>query len=154
MFFNTKKKTEDNMPLLKKENIILNCDRMEKNEAIKKVGKLLSDSGYVNENYIEGMLERETTFSTNIGNGVALPHGTEKVKKEINASGIAVLVCPNGTDWGGEDVNLIIGIAGKGNEHLEILSNIAMTLMEKETVESLINGESVDIIYDTFTKEA
>lgn len=114
---------------------------------------MLVDSGYVNENYIEGMLERELTFSTNMGNCIALPHGTNNVKKEVLASGIAVLTFPEGTDWGGEDVKLVIGIAGVGDEHLEILANIATKLVSMEEVDKLVNGNSVDLIYDTFMKE-
>ena len=58
-----KKEVVEKKPLLMKENIILNCERMEKNDTIRRVGQMLVDSGYVNENYIEGMLERELTFS-------------------------------------------------------------------------------------------
>ena len=148
-----KKEVVEKKPLLMKENIILNCERMEKNDTIRKVGQILVDSGYVKEDYIEGMIARELTFSTNMGNCIALPHGTNEVKKEVLESGIAVLTFPEGTDWGGEDVKLVIGIAGVGDEHLEILANIATKLVSMEEVDKLVNGNNVDLIYDTFMKE-
>lgn len=86
---------------------------------------MLVDSGYVEPAYVDAMLERENSFSTFMGNGLALPHGVESAKKNIKASGIAVMTFPEGTDWGGNQVNVVIGIAGAGEEHLQILSVIA-----------------------------
>lgn len=149
MFF---KKSSKKLPLLLKENIKTNCKRMEKNEVIRAVGQMLVDSGYVKPEYIQGMIEREKTFATNIGNGIALPHGVEEAKKEIKASGIAVMIFPEGTDWDGEDVKLVIGIAGTGEEHLAILSNIAIKMSTPDAVEQLIAG-SIDQIYQTLKGE-
>ncbi len=139
--------------LLEKKNIRLNCSPMPKDDVIRAVGQLLCDSGYVNEGYIDAMIKRELSFPTNIGNGIALPHGVEEAKKEIKQSGIAVMVFPEGTDWGNEKVNLIIGIAGVGEEHLEILSTIAEKMATPEAVEELIKGTEDDI-YATFTTKA
>ena len=87
------------------------------------------------------------------GNGIALPHGVEEAKKEIKHSGIAVMVFPEGTDWGTEKVNLVIGIAGVGEDHLEILATIAEKMATPEAVEELIKG-SADDIYAAFTTKA
>ena len=136
--------------LLEKKNIRLNCKPMPKEEVIRAVGRMLCDSGYVDEGYIEAMQKRELSFPTNIGNGIALPHGVEEAKKEIRQSGIAVMVFPEGTDWGNEKVKLVIGIAGVGEEHLEILSIIAEKMSVPEAVEALIQGTEEEI-YNTFT---
>jgi len=122
-------------------------------DVIRAVGQLLCDSGYVDEGYIEAMIKRELSFPTNIGNGIALPHGVEEAKKEIKHSGIAVMVFPEGTDWGTEKVNLVIGIAGVGEDHLEILATIAEKMATPEAVEELIKG-SADDIYAAFTTKA
>ncbi len=145
MFF---KRSAKKIPLLLKENIKTNCKRMEKNDVIRAVGQMLVDSGYVKQDYIQGMIEREKTFATNIGNGIALPHGVEEAKKEIKASGIAVMIFPDGTDWDGEDVKLVIGIAGTGEEHLAILSNIAIKMSTPDAVEQLVKS-NIDEIYHT-----
>ena len=64
--------------LLEKKNIRLDCSPMAKDDVIRAVGQLLCDSGYVDEGYIEAMIKRELSFPTNIGNGIALPHGVEE----------------------------------------------------------------------------
>lgn len=137
--------------LLELKNIRLGCREMPKEAVIREMGKMLADSGYVNESYIEAMLKRELSFPTNIGNGIALPHGVEEAKKEIKRSGIGVMVFPEGTDWGGERVKLVIGIAGVGEDHLEILSIIAEKMSEPEAVEKVVAG-SAEEIYRTFTE--
>ncbi len=136
--------------ILQKKNIRLGCKAMSKEEAIKAMGSILVDSGYVNERYIDAMLERETVFSTNIGNGIAIPHGVEAGKKEVMKSGIGIMVFPEGIDWNGEMVRVVIGIAGVGDEHLDILSKIAETLSEEEEVERVVNSDA-DQIYQMFT---
>lgn len=149
--FGLGKKKETKPELLKKENIRLACATVEKEEAIRAVGKLLCDSGYVDESYIDAMLLREESFPTNIGNGIALPHGVEAAKKDIKHSGIAVMVYPEGVNWGSEVVKLIIGIAGVGEDHLEILSIIAEKMADPNAVENVITS-NVDSIYQVFTQ--
>lgn len=150
MFGVGKKKDMQKKELLEVKNIRLGCTPKEKEAVIREVGQMLCDSGYVDEAYIEAMLKRELTFATNIGNGIALPHGVEEAKKEIKRSGIAVMVFPEGTDWGGEKVKLVIGIAGVGEEHLEILSTIAEKLSEPEAVEQIAACTESEI-YEIFT---
>lgn len=114
--------------VLCKENIFLGLDTVSKEEAIVLAGKKLVENGYVNENYIDAMLEREKIMTTFMGMGVAIPHGVNEAKKEVKNSGIVILQFPEGVDFDGEKAHIIIGIAGVGNEHLEILSNIAVVL--------------------------
>lgn len=143
-------KGEKHEKMLELKNIHLNCREKEKEAVIREIGQMLCDSGYVEETYIEAMLKREASFPTNIGNGIALPHGVEEAKKAIKKSGIAVLVFPEGTDWGGERVKLVIGIAGAGEDHLEILSIIAESLAEPNEVERITTC-SREQIYNIFT---
>ena len=142
MFFKSKKKE-----LLLRENIRVNCKADMQEQVIRQVGQMLVDSGYVKQSYVDGMVEREKTFSTFMGNGLALPHGVEAAKKEIKSSGIAVLTFPEGTDWDGNKVNVVIGIAGVGEEHLDILSVIADKMMDETAAEKLATGD-VDTVYE------
>jgi len=140
--------------ILMKKNIILNKAPVSKSEAIVYAGELLVESGYVEAPYIEGMLAREEKFTTFIGKGVAIPHGENAVKDKILASGIVVVQYPGGVDFGeGNIANLVIGIAGKGNEHLEILANIAEAIEEDELLNKMITTTSVDEIYAIFAAE-
>lgn len=106
-----------------------------KQEAIKETGQLLVESGFVLEAYIEKMYEREEVITTYIGNHLAIPHGTSGSESLIKESGISILQLPNGVDFGeGNTVYLMVGIAGKGNTHLEILSKLALSCSEVDTV--------------------
>jgi mannitol/fructose-specific phosphotransferase system IIA component len=138
------------MELLQRKNILVNCKSKEKEAVIREIGQVLCDSGYVEVGYIEGMLERENSFSTNIGNQIAIPHGVEAAKSKIKSSGIAVMVFPEGTLWNDEKVSIVIGIAAKGEEHLDILANIADKLSTEEAVAKMLYS-SVDEIYSIFT---
>ena len=138
------------MELLQKNNIFLNCKAQAKDDVIREIGQVLCNSGYVDENYIDAMLQREGTFSTNIGNGIAIPHGVEAAKKDIKKSGIAVMVFPDGTMWNDEEVKVVIGIAGLGDEHLDVLANIAEKLSTEQAVKDLIVS-SAEEIYHLFT---
>lgn len=146
MFGYGKKNVEKSAELLELGNIRLNCRPGEKESVIREVGQLLYQCGCVEESYIEAMLQRELTFSTNIGNGIALPHGVEAAKKSVKRSGIAVMVFPEGTDWGGEMVKLVIGIAGAGDKHLEILSIIADCLADPADVERITRCSAEEIL--------
>ena len=140
----TKKKT----PLLYPQNVRTNCKADTKENVIRAVGQMLVDSDYVKQSYVDGMLLREKTFSTYMGNGLALPHGVEEAKRGIKQSGIAVMIFPEGVDWDGEKAKVVIGIAGVGEEHLEILSVIAEQMLEEENVERLVTG-SAEEVYET-----
>ncbi len=90
-------------------------------------------------------------LSTYIGNSVAIPHGTEKGKKNILRSGISILQIPGGVDFGdGQMAKILIGIAGKGNEHMEILSKIALVCAEEENVSKMIHARSKGELFSLF----
>lgn len=134
-----------------KENIRLNTKITSKEEAIKLTGSLLVEQGYVDADYIGKMLEREQLTSTYMGNFVAIPHGTEDSKQFVKQSGIAFIQVPQGVDFGGGNiVKLLIGIAGKNNEHLDILSKIAIVCSEEENIEKLVNATNADEVLELF----
>ncbi|MCJ1908947.1 PTS sugar transporter subunit IIA [Planococcus ruber] len=139
--------------VLSRENIKLNVSLSGKEEAIRYTGSILVDGGYVDEGYIEKMLEREELTSTFMGNSLAIPHGTEDAKKNVLETGISVVTVPDGIDFGGGNIaKILIGIAGKGNEHLEILSNIAIVCSEEENIDKILNATTEEEILDLFSE--
>ena len=137
--------------ILSPENILIDQEIHTKEEAIRLTGKLLVDLGYVQQTYIEKMLEREELTSTYIGNLVAIPHGTDEGKREILKSGIVIIQIPNGVDFGnGNIVKLIFGIAGKDGEHLDILSNIAIVVSDITNVHKIVDATSAKEVLDFF----
>jgi PTS system mannitol-specific IIC component len=141
--------------VLKKANVKLHLKSTDKYEAIRLAGRLLVDGGYVSEEYIEAMVERENELTTYIGQGIAIPHGVGAAKKNIIKSGMVVLQYPEGISFNGDLAYILVGIAGVGDEHLGILSNLAMVIedADEEMLNKLRNTEDIDYIYSIFTKQ-
>lgn len=140
--------------ILSPSNIQLGLAAEEKEAAIRRAGELLVENGYVEEEYIGGMLNREAKFSTYIGNHVAIPHGENEAKAFIRSSGLVVLQYPEGVDFGeGNIAHLVIGIAGKEDEHIKLLANIANALDDPQTVIKLAKTNEVSEILKTFEDE-
>lgn len=114
--------------LLKKENILVNQMGDTKERSIEKAGNILYGNGYVESSYVVSMLRREKDISTYMGKGIAIPHGEEAAKKSIKKSGVSIVLYPDGVDFGGNKAYIVVGIAGKENEHLGIISKIAEIL--------------------------
>lgn len=134
------------MAELTKELIELGATAKNKEGAIRLVGNLLVESGAVNKDYIESMLEREKTVSTYMGNFIAIPHGTDNSKKDIYKTAISVATFPGGINFSETSdenkVFVLFGIAGKGDEHLDLLSSIAIFCSEIENVQKLIEANT------------
>ena len=136
--------------VLKKEGIKTGLKSVDKETAIRAAGQLLCDLGFANEDYIQAMVDRENMVSTYMGMGVAIPHGTSNARETVKKSGIVVMQYPEGVDFGDEKAYLVIGIAGVGDEHLEILGNIVASLEDEELLETLKKNADVDTIMKTF----
>ena len=122
------------MEILKKTAIAVSQELSSKEEATILAGKLLKDSGSVQEEYIESMLDKLANegFATYIGNGVAIPHGMEDGKKYINETAISIIQSHMGVDWNGERAHIIVGIAAKDDEHMDVLSKLADLIEDPE----------------------
>ena len=136
--------------VLKKEGIKTGLKSVDKETAIRAAGQLLCDLGFTDEAYIQAMVDRENMVSTYMRMGVAIPHGTSNAKEDVKKTGIVVMQYPEGVDFGEEKAYLIIGIAGVGDEHLEILGNIVASLEDEELLENLKKDADIDTIIKTF----
>lgn len=140
--------------ILTAEKIMLNAKVASKEEAIRLAGNLLVQAGHVTAAYVEKMQEREQLATTYIGSGVAIPHGTNESKQEIRSTGISIVQVPEGVDFGeGNTAYLLVGIAAVGDEHLEVLSNIAIICSEEENVKRVVQATSADEIITLFSEE-
>ena len=113
-------------------------------QAIDEAAQLLIDAGAVTEAYGQAMRAREESVSTFMGNGLAIPHGTNDAKDEIRESAMSFTRYEQPVSWGGEDVNFVVGIAGKGDEHLEILQKIAILFSDDDAVAQLRDAATVE----------
>lgn len=106
-------------------------------EALAEAAEILVSAGAVTEDYLQAMKDREATVSTFMGNGLAIPHGTNEAKEAVKASALSVVRYDGGADWAGDQADFVIGIAGVGDEHLEILSAIAQLFADEDEVARL-----------------
>jgi mannitol/fructose-specific phosphotransferase system IIA component len=135
------------MSILSKDRISLKANACDKTDAIRKAGNLLVESGCVLSPYIDGMLAREETMSTSLGNGVAIPHGVYENRGHILRTGISVLQLVEGVDWDeGEKVYLVIGIAATGDEHVGVLANLAEVIDDETNLAELLHTNDPEII--------
>lgn len=114
-----------------------------KEEAIQAAGELLAKLGYVDSSYADAMQEREKLVTTYMGMGVAIPHGTTQAKGTVKKSGIVFFQYPEGVDFGEEKAQLVFGIAGVGDEHLDLLANICTMLEDEARLETLKTTDDV-----------
>lgn len=135
------------MPILSKDRISLQASAADKVDAIRKAGELLVTSGCVLPEYVDGMLTREHSMSTSLGNGVAIPHGVYENREHILQTGISVLQLANGVDWDeGEKVYMVIGIAASADEHVGVLSNLADVIDNEESLADLLKTSDPDVV--------
>jgi mannitol/fructose-specific phosphotransferase system IIA component len=136
-----------NMTILSKDRISLQASAADKIDAIRKAGELLVKSGCVLPEYVNGMLTREQSMSTSLGNGVAIPHGMDENRVQVLKTGISVLQLRDGVEWDeGEKVSLIIGIASSSDEHVGVLSNLAEVVDDDESLAELLRTNNPDVI--------
>jgi phosphocarrier protein FPr len=128
--------------VLAAEAVEVGASAADQAEAIDRVGALLVAQGLVTDAYVTAMHAREAIVSTYLGNGIALPHGTNEAQDAILRTGLAVIQFPAGVPWGDEPARLVIGLAATSDEHIGILSRLAGILDDEELCERL--GRSTD----------
>ena len=126
--------------------ILLQQPPVTKETAIRLAGKLLVDEGCVEPPYVEAMLDREKVFTTYMGMGIAIPHGTSEAKAQVKKTGITLVQFPEGVDFGDEKANLVFGIAGIGDEHLDMIQKIVQALDDPAELEKMKTTDDVDWI--------
>ncbi|MCA1192400.1 PTS sugar transporter subunit IIA [Saccharopolyspora sp. 6V] len=111
-------------------------------DAIDQCGRLLVETGAVEEPYVAAMHERERSLTTHLGEGVAIPHGTTESRRVVRRSALVVVQFPGGVRWSdGGEVSLCVAIAAgarradgspdaAGAQHLGVLSALATVLMD------------------------
>lgn len=118
-----------------------------KEEAMREAAEILQDAGAVTPAYFDAMLQREQAVSTYMGNELAIPHGTNETKDAILDSALSFVRYDGGVDWDGEKVTFVVGIAGKGDEHLDILSQIALIFSEEDEVAELKAADTPEELF-------
>ena len=139
--------------VLPREAVRLGLSASGKDEAIRLAGQTLIGIGAADDAYVQGMLDRELQVSTFMGNGVAIPHGTNESRVHIKKAALGFLQFPGGVDWNGKTVYVAIPIASNSDEHVGILSALAVVLADKSKAERLRTTTSVDEVLDLLAPE-
>lgn len=141
-------KISDKKTVIVAEGIRLNQSPVSKEDAIQAAGELLAQLGYVDDSYVDAMQEREKIVTTYMGMGVAIPHGTTQAKGTVKKTGIVFLQYPEGVDFGDEKAQLVFGIAGIGDEHLDLLARICEMLEDEDVLETLKTTNDVEWVLE------
>jgi mannitol/fructose-specific phosphotransferase system IIA component len=128
--------------VLPEAGIRLGLTATDKWDAIRQCGAVLLELAAVEAGYPDTMLEREKSVSTFIGEGVAIPHGTDESRALVRNTTLGVLQFPGGVDWDGQEVKICVAIAAKGDEHVQVLSALAQILMDPAQAERLRTSAS------------
>jgi PTS system mannitol-specific IIC component len=130
--------------VLSRDSIVLGGSARTRDEAITEAGQLLLAAGAVDASYVDAMHERERSVSTHMGNGLAIPHGTNEAKGAIHRSALSFVRYDDGIDWNGKRADFVVGIAGAGDDHLALLRSLAMVFADDALVARLRAATSAD----------
>jgi len=137
----------ENLFRMSESNIFLGLQATSKEQAIRFAGEQLVKGGYVQPEYVEAMLAREQLTSTYLGESIAVPHGTIEAKDRVLKTGIVFCQYPAGIRWGDEEddaARLVIGIAARNNEHINVITKLTTALDEDGVIDRLANTSSVE----------
>ncbi|CNH07630.1 phosphoenolpyruvate-dependent sugar phosphotransferase system%2C IIA component [Yersinia aldovae] len=108
------------------ENLHLGCQAKNKAEVLSMVGKEFKAKGYISQDCVSFLNEREQQVSTFLGNGITLPHLPKSATNIILKTGVEIFQFPDGVIWDRSNVMFIaIGVIAKEKEHIDVLKDIA-----------------------------
>lgn len=119
-----------------------------RDEAMAQAAEILVAAGAVTGDYLEAMRERERSVTTFMGNGLAIPHGTNEAKESIRASALSFVRYDEPVDWDGEEVRFVVGVAGKEGGHLALLQKVAILFSDEAKVQRLLEAPDERALYE------
>ena len=133
--------------LISEAGIVLGATASSSEEAVALCGEKLLELGAISQEYADAMWEREQIFPSAIGANFAIPHGTDDSRKFVKFDQLVFFQLANPIDWAGEEVKCVLGIASKGDGHVEILGGIATLLQEPDALKVFTeSSDKVEIL--------
>lgn len=141
---------------LSRHDVHLGLTADNKEAAILTAGRLLAERGYVAPDYVNAMLEREQLVSTYLGESIAVPHGTIAAKEFVKRTGIVICQYPAGVAFGeaaDEVARLVIGIAARNDEHMQVITRLTNALDEPGLIDRLASTTDPQAFLDLLGAE-
>lgn len=138
--------------LLQLAGISLDAAASSREEAVAICGNLLVSLGAVSQPYADAMWEREQAFSSALGDGVAIPHGTDESRQYVTFDQLVIVRFSPPVTWVDEDVTLCVGIASRGDGHVELLGNLADILLDADSAATLTTSTDPEAIKNLVMK--
>ena len=136
--------------LLTRETIRLGISVADRADAISQAGRVLVDAGAVEQAYVDAMHEREGVMSSYMGEGFALPHGTDESRRHVNRAAVAFLQFAEPIVWEEDDEETLaaLAVAAKSDEHVGVLATLAKVLVDEQKAERLRTTDEVDEVLE------
>ncbi|MGN4949937.1 PTS mannitol transporter subunit IICBA [Aeromonas sp. 94A] len=141
---------------LSRHDVHLGLKADSKEATILTAGRLLAERGYVAPDYVNAMLEREQLVSTYLGESIAVPHGTIAAKEFVKRTGIVICQYPAGVAFGeaaDEVARLVIGIAARNDEHMQVITRLTNALDEPGLIDRLASTTDPQAFLDLLGAE-
>lgn len=134
------------MDVLARDAVRLGATAGSRDEAILEAGRILESVAAVAPGYAAAMVERERSISTSIGEGFAIPHGTDESRELVNWTALSFVQFPAGVPWDDDTVYVCIGIAARDDAHLGILGRLAEILIQPDLAARLRQPPDADVV--------
>jgi mannitol/fructose-specific phosphotransferase system IIA component len=145
----TPSKAESGHDLLTRDLIRLGVVATDRDDAIRQAGQLLVDAGAVQPAYVDAMQEREAIMSSYMGEGFALPHGTDESRRYVERAAVAFLQFAEPVIWeDGEQAHAALAVAATSDEHIGVLASLARVLSDEDKAERLRTTDDVDDVLE------
>ncbi|AVN62650.1 PTS fructose transporter subunit IIB [Mesoplasma coleopterae] len=148
-----------NKEIFNKNNIFINIDLKTQDEVFKYISKIAFDLGYVSneKNLIKGFKDREKESTTGFEDGFAIPHARIK---DVTKPAVFYIKLKNKINWkslDGEGTNVVLALlipdTPTGEVHLEILSSLAVKIMDDKVKKELQNPKTVQNVLDILSEQ-
>lgn len=114
------------------------------NKAIEDISKVMLENNAASENYVNSIYKRNEVSSLYIGNYLAIPHGSENMLGEVKHNLIIINHLKTPIMWDGNETWFIIGLALKGDSHIEALGNLASNFMDLNLVNDIYKNPTIE----------
>jgi mannitol PTS system EIIA component len=115
-------------------------------DAVRMTGRVLEELGAADPGYADAMVERERSISTSVGEGFAIPHGTDESRVLVRRTALAFVQFPDGVEWDDDRVFVCIGIAARDDAHLDVLARLAEIIIQPDLARLLREGSDVESV--------